>query len=167
MFTNTSANSNAWLWNFGDGTSSNEQNPTHVYTSVGTYTITLTAYNYNCTTSVIGSVIVVESSVGVDEINADYYLLQVYPNPNDGRFTLQIEDCSGCLENIELLMIVNTLGETVYQRSNIKTSSLTVDLSNQPQGIYFVKMILPASEIAVANATQLLEQVIVKKIIIN
>lgn len=165
-FTNTSTNSTAWLWNFGDGSTSNEQNPTHVYTTEGTYTITLTSYNYNCTTSVTSTVIVVPSNVGIDEVSEKNYMLQVYPNPNNGRFTLQIEDCSGCLENIEVMMVFNTLGETVFQQANIKkTSALTVDLSNHPKGIYFVKMILPASK--TAAGIQYIEQVITKKIIIN
>ena len=169
-FTNTSANSNAWLWNFGDSSTSNEQNPTHVFASEGTYTITLTSYNYNCTTSVTSVVVVMQSSVGVEETQVEEYKLQIYPNPNDGKFTLQIENCSGCLESIEVLTIINTLGEVTYQKSNIKIASLSVDLTNQPKGIYFVKMILPASQLSgssVNNGNQQLERVVVKKIIIN
>lgn len=165
-FTNSSTNSIQWTWNFGDGSTSNEENPTHVYSSVGTYTVTLTAINHNCTTSVTSVVFVKQSSVGVDELISDQYKMLLYPNPSSGIFTLDIENCLGCLEKVEELSIVNTLGEVIYRKSNIKTPTLTIDVSNQPKGIYFVKMIIPASALS-ATSTQKVGQVLIKKIIIN
>ncbi|MES2286028.1 MAG: PKD domain-containing protein [Bacteroidota bacterium] len=167
-FTNTSSNSNAWLWNFGDGSTSGEQNPTHVYAVEGTYTVTLTSYNANCS-GLTTSLVVVVTSVGIDEALVSDYKLQIFPNPNDGKFTVQIEDCKGCLEGIEVFTIMNVLGEIVYERSNIRTPSLAIDLSAHPKGIYFVKFILPATPITVGGSQNNNDQerVIIKKIIID
>ncbi len=169
-FTNTSANSTAWLWNFGDGSISHDQNPTHVYTAIGTYTVTLTSYNFNCTSTVTSVVIVIEKTTGIDESASSDYRLQIYPNPNEGKFTLQISDCPLCLSSIENLSVFNVLGETVFQTSNIKTQALVIDLSSHPKGIYFVKLILPSQHVSNGNAMQVndsLNNVIIKKIIVN
>jgi PKD repeat protein len=164
-FTNLSTNSTEWLWNFGDGSSSAEQNPTHVYAVEGTYTITLTAINFNCTTSVTSSIIVLPSALGIDDLMANEYAVKMYPNPNDGRFTLQIDNCYGCSDNIEMITIMNTIGEVVWHKTNLKTASYAIDLSNQPKGIYFLKMIVPTSNLGVESNTA--QQLIVKKIIVN
>jgi len=168
-FTNTSANSNAWLWNFGDGSTSTEQSPTHVYSLEGTYTVTLTSYNSNCSSSSTSVVVVIKSSVGINELQITDYNLQIYPNPNNGKFTLQIADCTGCLAKIEDLTITNILGEIVFERSTIRDQSLSIDLSHRPKGIYFVKILIPSPHSVVGAGKEKTDAgtYIVKKIIIN
>ena len=168
-FTNTSANSISWLWNFGDGTTSAEQNPTHVYATVGTYTVTLTSYNVNCSASVTSITVVIASGVGVDDLQLADYRLQIFPNPNEGKFVVQIADCPGCLAKIENLTVMNVLGEKVFERSAIREQSLSIDLSKHPKGIYFVKIVLPDAHLA-TGATKIGSDsgtFIVKKVIIN
>ena len=169
-FTNTSTNSNAWLWNFGDGSTSVEQSPTHVFAVQGTYTVTLTSYNHNCSAPVTSTVVVLESSVGINELPLADYKLQIYPNPNDGKFTIQIENCPECLKNIESVTIMNLLGEMVY--SNVispLTSQISVDLSDHPKGIYFVKILVLLPHLPNISGSVGLdsEVVIVKKVILN
>ena len=174
-FTNTSANSNAWLWNFGDGSTATVQSPTHVYSVIGTYTVTLNSYNNNCTTSVTHAVVVLESSVGINLLQnfTDETKLQIYPNPNGGKFTIQVENCLGCLEQIENLTVINILGEIVYQSSEkhpMTNASVTIDLSDRPKGIYFVKLLLPNRHLSSGNnkgEIDYLEKVLIKKVIIN
>ncbi len=164
-FTNTSVNSDAWLWNFGDGATSNEQDPTHVYAAV-----TLTSYNNNCNATTTHTVIVIASAAGITENQAPDYNVIVYPNPNEGRFILKIENCLGCLEHIELVAITNILGEVVFSQTNIKTSTIDIDLSSHSKGIYFVKMVLPATQLSNGSSAQSYndsQRVVMKKIVIN
>ena len=169
-FTNTSANSDGWLWNFGDGTTSTIQSPTHVYSVVGTYTVTLTSYNHNCSTTVTSVVVVKQSSVGINMLALTDYKLQIYPNPNDGKFTLQIEDCPECLQQIEDLAILNILGEVIFHTSDIIGQSMLIDLSRHPKGIYFVKLLLSDQHLAVGKnktTNNSFETILIKKIIVN
>jgi PKD repeat protein len=169
-FTNTSANSQAWLWNFGDGSTSNEQSPTHVYTTVGTYTVSLTSYNNNCNASTTHNVVVIASATGITENQVPDYTIVIYPNPNEGKFTLKIENCLGCLEHVELVAITNVLGEVVFSQTNIKTATIDIDLTNHSKGIYFVKMVLPSTQLSNGNSAQLIndsQRVVMKKIIVN
>jgi PKD repeat protein len=169
-FTNTSANSDAWLWDFGDGTTSTLQNPTHVYDVIGTYTVTLTSYNHNCSASITSIVVVKQSSVGINDLSISDYKLQIYPNPNDGKFTLQIENCPECMQQIEDITILNILGKEVFHTSDIVGQSMLVDLSKNPKGIYFVKLLISDHHLSVANSKGVInsfENILIKKVIVN
>jgi hypothetical protein len=74
----------------------------------------------------------------------------VYPNPSYGKFYLIIDKIEkGIIE------FFNILGDKIYETNiDSKTSKYEIDLSNQPKGIYFVKII---SE----------QEIIIKKIIIQ
>jgi uncharacterized repeat protein (TIGR03803 family) len=65
--------------------------------------------------------------------------VNIYPNPNNGVFNVQMNR----LENFQM-KISNVLGENVYesQSSSYKEehSNWTVDLSNQPNGVYLVNL---------------------------
>lgn len=167
-FTNTSANSDAWLWNFGDGNTSTVQSPTHVYDVIGIYTVTLTSYNHNCSTTVTSIVVVKQSSVGINVLALADYKLQIYPNPSDGKFTLQIENCPECLQQIEDLTVLNILGEVIFHTSDIVGQSMSIDLSGHPKGIYFVKLLLSGQHLTANKvANNSFETILIKKIIVN
>lgn len=58
----------------------------------------------------------------------------ILPNPSDGKFILQFKESSE-----GEIFIYNNLGGIVHQ-SKIIGNQLSVDLSNHPKGIYFVKV---------------------------
>ncbi|MBI3502081.1 MAG: T9SS type A sorting domain-containing protein [Bacteroidetes bacterium] len=84
---------------------------------------------------------------GVNEINPDN-LISIYPNPSNGKFTLSSEITKG------EIIIYNVQGEKVTQSVIPSGASLpagqagnlTIDLSNQPNGIYFLKLITNTEE---------------------
>ncbi|MBI3502837.1 MAG: T9SS type A sorting domain-containing protein, partial [Bacteroidetes bacterium] len=57
----------------------------------------------------------------------------LYPNPTSGVFTV-----SGLRSAVSGLEIYNMYGERVYQTA-VNSKQQTVNLSSQPQGIYFVQ----------------------------
>ena len=62
--------------------------------------------------------------------------LKIYPNPTNGKFTIQITDLKSSVVNSQL-SVTNALGELIY-KSEIKNESSIIDLSNQPSGMYIV-----------------------------
>lgn len=70
--------------------------------------------------------------VSVNEITS--LSINVYPNPSQGQFFIDgIE--KGEVE------IYNVAGQKVYKKDASASLSMTVDLSNQPQGVYFVRIV--------------------------
>jgi hypothetical protein len=57
--------------------------------------------------------------------------IKVFPNPSNGKFTFQ-----GANSQIE---IYNELGSKVY--SSLVKSTMEIDMSSQPIGIYFYRVI--------------------------
>ena len=137
--TNNSQNAEQYIWNFGDGTGTDPTvNPIHVYSTEGTYTITLTAINYNCTTTTTQTIVVVTFGVGIEELLSDDHLT-VYPNPNTGLFTVEVElDAPSEIE----VYLNNVLGQRVYQDKMKPTSywRKEFDMSSYVKGIYLLKV---------------------------
>jgi len=64
--------------------------------------------------------------------------IHIYPNPSNGIFTIDISKC----QNLEVskVEITNIKGETIYT-SQFATPNLQLNFTNQPVGIYFIKII--------------------------
>lgn len=94
FFNNVSVNSTSYYWEFGDSTyaTSTLTNPYHVYSMPGTYSVELTAMNAaGCDNWFKRKHFIhVTSGVGLDEINQ--LIFNVSPNPNNGTFTLLLDE---------------------------------------------------------------------------
>lgn len=86
QFSNLSTNGTSYSWNFGDGSTSTDQNPVHTYAAGGTYTVTLVVTNA-CGSDTI-TLTIDTNNIGINDPNAGASVLNVYPNPNHGQFTL-------------------------------------------------------------------------------
>ena len=72
---------------------------------------------------------------GIAENNMEN-VFNVFPNPNNGQFTITNEGQQAMTK----LEIYNTLGEKIYSTNNREQLIYGLDLSNSPKGMYFVKM---------------------------
>ena len=72
---------------------------------------------------------------GIEENNEDDHL-SISPNPSNGIF--KITNLESEIINLE---IFNVLGEKVYATQNFQSKSLQIDMSAQPDGIYFIRLI--------------------------
>lgn len=66
------------------------------------------------------------------------YNFKVYPNPSQGSLTFEIFDLNNQKAGIS---IVNSLGQVVYKREDIKSGKTLIDLTNLPNGIYTLHLL--------------------------
>ncbi len=110
-FDASSSTGDVYQWNFGDGSAGNGQITSHTYTTPGSYTVTLTVTDTQCgTTDTISKIIMV--TIGIEEFTLDEKV-EVYPNPNNGVFTIGLNLKGGY--DVKLFLS-NTLGQIVYKR---------------------------------------------------
>jgi hypothetical protein len=64
--------------------------------------------------------------------NSSIHNLSIYPNPNDGTFTIE-----GTYDNVDI-RIINAFGVEVYQNHLGLPSK--VNITTQPKGIYFIRL---------------------------
>ncbi len=78
------------------------------------------------------------SNVGIDDTYLHKSGISVYPNPNCGKFKIEINNKITNKINIE---ICNLLGEKIFASDNfIQQTSNKINLSDSPKGLYFVKV---------------------------
>ncbi|MBN4062240.1 T9SS type A sorting domain-containing protein [Bacteroidales bacterium AH-315-I05] len=81
------------------------------------------------------------------------YEVEVFPNPTKGNVELRIKNdaLTGYGSTSFNVTIYNVLGENIYMNheiQNTKHKTIDIDLSNQPNGIYFLRISLNSAGIA-------------------
>lgn len=118
-----------YLWNPGGATTDSIS-----HDSAGTYCCHITDAN-KCIDSIC---VAIQSDAGINLIESGSGHITVYPNPNNGRFTIQSSVVSG-QSSVE---VYNMLGEKVYAKYQIsQLSNYQVNLGNLPNGIYLYRVI--------------------------
>ena len=81
--------------------------------------------------------VVIKTTAGIAGISDNSAQIVVYPNPNNGQFT--IESSIGGASSVE---IYNLLGEKVFTRNLSTTKGTnTINVGNQPNGVYLYRII--------------------------
>ncbi len=142
---NMSSGTADYTWDFGDNSPlDNSQNPpAHSYSLPGTYTVGLTAGQANCFAYVSKMVTVLDANpLVIEETKHTTATALVYPNPNDGHFsiTLPVNFAEGTL-----LEIYNTSGKLLYKEA-LNGEHSNIDLSAYPKAIYFYKLVFPLTK---------------------
>jgi len=94
-----------------------------------------------------------DATVGIEKIKMHDISLSVFPNPNNGQFTLKVESTVAKQMNV---VIFNSLGSLIYsEQLNINgTLTKNMNLSNLSKGVYFIRL-------------QTNDDVVIRKIIIQ
>ena len=106
---------------------------------VGLQSVVLTVTDENNNASTCTCVVSVENVTGMEEA-AMAARIRVLPNPNNGRFQLDLSDLS--LSADTRVDITDALGRTVFGTSPTK-SILDMDLGHLPDGAYMVRLSNP------------------------
>lgn len=125
----------AWAWDFGDGGTSSLQNPTHTYAGPGTYSVCLTTTNACGSDDLCQDVTV--TAVGVSD--AQFGFITLSPNPAQDRVQLRMAQAQSGVVNFTLS---DALGRVVtqWQADIVGDYARDIDLGNQSEGVYFLRM---------------------------
>jgi len=122
--------SHVWEFEGGDPETSDEENPIINYPTPGVYSVSLTVSDgINENTMIKEEYITVYNCT--DIIDTYQLNVKIYPNPNNGTFTINTNQSA----KVE---VFNTIGHVVYTKSI--TDSETIKLDTQAEGIYFVRI---------------------------
>lgn len=138
-----------YKWNFGDGspnryTTFNVPSLSHTFTTLGVYTVSLTlnyrnTFNYADAANFTDVVTAVKTTsnclldVGINEVQG-LTNVNIYPNP-----TVNSKTTISGLNGTNTVMVFNVLGQAILAVTTEK-ELLSIDLMNQPNGNYFVKV---------------------------
>jgi len=136
----------------GDGITNNIFDPQAA--GIGTHTITYTYEDaFGCSSSAEQD-IVVDACTGIGENDLANGVV-VYPNPNNGNFTLKINLNSSDVVDVK---IYNTLNEVVYSKDKVETSRQFVqkiNLNNYAKGLYYLQI--------TGGETNIVKKIIIQK----
>ncbi len=99
----------------------------------GDYCCTVTDAN-GCMDSVC---VEIPITTGIKNVAADKGGITIYPNPNNGTFTIESSAANSQLS----VEIYNVLGEKIFSSLNTTNQTFKVDLSSQPSGLYFYRVL--------------------------
>lgn len=115
-----------WINCNGNTPISGQTNQSFTATINGNYAVIVTQ-NSCSDTSICYNI----TTLGINE-NSSSTAITIYPNPSNGQFTVKSN-------NITSIEVYNVIGEKVFQSTIHKLKS-EIDLSNQTNGIYFMKI---------------------------
>jgi hypothetical protein len=133
-FENLSANTTSRVWDFGDGSQLyTDGQVAHTFTQEGIYEVQLIVFHATCSDT-FSLEIEVTNTANITTHKALDKNVQLYPNPNNGSFTLQ--------NNTDQLLnftIHDAMGKMVSQ-GDISSSTQTNLSLSVPQGVYMVSL---------------------------
>ncbi len=123
-----------YLWSTGETTQTIEISTDGVYETIE-YMVAVT--NENTCTNASGIIIEWVNCTSIDELSSNVSL-SVYPNPNNGEFSLQL---NASKDEVVDVMVVNELGAIVYSKGEINLRdvvTLKINLKEKAAGIYSI-----------------------------
>jgi uncharacterized repeat protein (TIGR03803 family) len=79
-----------------------------------------------------------DTASGVNELTAKYGAISVFPNPNNGRFIIQVTSENS---NNNIIEVYNVLGVKVFTRIlSLRQTDNTVDMTSLPSGVYLYRV---------------------------
>lgn len=82
------------------------------------------------TTRSVSSSEEIESSINTEDLT-----LKAYPNPTTGKLVVELN--GGAIYKVSL---INLMGMTIYEKINLNSKQLELDLSNEARGIYLFRL---------------------------
>ena len=128
---NTSGASYQWLNCNNNTIISGQISQSYTATSNGNYAVIITQSACSDTSSCLSI-----NTIGIVESSLSSFII-IYPNPSNGKFQITFEG-SQDVKNCKM-EIYNVYGEIIYQSAITNTKS-DIDLRNQTNGLYFVKI---------------------------
>lgn len=126
----------SWKWNFDDGFFSNAQNPQHRFSYYGEYNVCLTIKAKNGYIDTYCKTLNIRNQSDISDI------IKIYPNPSTtGLIKIDIDSAVGGAE-IYTITVFDMIGNVIkqFKTSPKITEKYTIDLTNYPDGKYFINI---------------------------
>lgn len=85
-------------------------------------------------------------NTGINEIKENEEGVKVYPNPNNGSFTISLSNITDKC-NVE---IYNVLGESIY-KAGLNSDNTEINLGGQSAGVYFYRVLKETGELVASG----------------
>ena len=128
-------NATTYAWDFGDGSPiDNSQNPSHTYGADGSYAVILIITNECGADTIFQNVMVVGNLTGLAPEMVD-----VFPNPNNGRFTVAFTSYDISDVQVEIFNLHGQLMHAqLFEQVNGSVKE-QITLEHAASGVYFVR----------------------------
>ncbi len=131
QFTPGNSSYSKYEWFFGEGGTSTAKAPSYKYSYKGEFDVTMHATNLaGCSCKITKRV---QATTGISSL-ANTSGVSIYPNPNNGSFTVTNADNQGM--KVE---VFNVLGSRIYSKTSAD-GTLLVNLEDHAKGFYLVKV---------------------------
>ncbi|MFT6743498.1 MAG: PKD repeat protein [Bacteroidia bacterium] len=125
-----------YRWTFGDGASDITEDPTYTYNNIdnGTFELCLATEKGVCKSRDCEDVTI--NLAGISELTQNNDMINVYPNPSNGKFNVTVENAGDVV-----IVVGDILGNvlSVDVRDNLN-GTYNVDMSAVANGVYFVQV---------------------------
>ena len=138
--TSSSATGNQWYLNGTLIAGATNQN--YTFTVNGTYTVVVTTGG--CSSAISAPTVII--NVGIDEA-VNPYLLNIFPNPNDGNFNVSFTTAEKGTYTIEL---INALGQLIFKdvvTDFTGTYAKKLSVVDYGKGVYTISLINSKNEV--------------------
>ena len=75
--------------------------------------------------------------IGIEPTSLPNWDAKIYPNPNNGVFSIMVNGNSGALD----VLVFNIIGEKVYELQILGDHGAKIDLSGLEKGLYVVQIV--------------------------
>ncbi len=125
------------FWDFGDGNFSTENTPIHTYSEAGSYTVTFEITDV-CGKKYNGSkeIEVASSGSSVEDFNIESIV--VYPNPTHDHVSIRLPNK---MYDKKCDFVVYNYSGAIIQSGHISHSTFSINLSDEPSGIFFIRIL--------------------------
>ena len=125
-----------YRWTFGDGARDITEDPTYTYYNIdnGTFEVCLATEKGVCKSIECEDVTI--NLAGISELTLNNDMINVYPNPSNGKFNVTVENAGDVV-----IVVGDILGNvlSVDVRDNLN-GIYNVDMSAVANGVYFVQV---------------------------
>jgi PKD repeat protein len=131
------AGNDIYQWTFGDGGKSTDENPVYTYSNVdqGTFEVCLGTRNAECWSENCETITI--NLVGIEDLTVNNAMINVYPNPSNGAFTLEVSEAS----EDAVIKIADILGNEVsFGVVDNLNGKYSINLEGVAAGVYFVQV---------------------------